>query len=144
MIEKLNSIESEKSLLGSILNDPTVIGRLNGLRPEHFYNSANQIIFNSIQKIISKGKIPDLVTVITNLKETGKIDDVGGAYYVTELSEDSFTSADIRQNEQRIIEHWKRRKLYQSLTNIKSSLINSDSKNITDSILAEIQKVNIY
>ncbi|MHA1877172.1 MAG: replicative DNA helicase [Promethearchaeota archaeon] len=141
MLEKLKSLESEESLLGAIINNPDNIGKLNGLLPGHFYISKHMVIFQAIQKIIAKGKIPDLVALIANLKETGKINDVGGAYYITGLSENSFTGANIKQNEKRIIEYWKRGQLYKMLNENIENLESSESKEIAGNILRQLQNI---
>ena len=140
MLEKLNCADSERSLLGSILNDYKVFGRIGFLKPEHFYNTLNRIIFKSMQDLISKGENPDILSVSQDLRENKKLTSSKTDYLVS-LTEDSFTSANIKQNEDRIIEFWRRRQLYKQLTKSISELHQTSSNEITKGILSKLQSI---
>jgi replicative DNA helicase len=76
------SLEAERSVLGSMLRDNTVITDLthNGLlHAEDFYADAHQKIFAAIEAIHDKGGKPvDVVILAEELKQRGQIEDVGG------------------------------------------------------------------
>ncbi len=89
------SEEAETAVLGSILlNANESLDRcLELLTSDHFYQRRHQIIFGVIETMAKKGEPVDAVTVTTRLKDFGKLEEVGGAYYLTELSGKIATSA---------------------------------------------------
>ncbi len=82
------SSEAEIAVLGSILLSPgEALDRcIELLTPEHFYQRSHQIVFTTLCAMHAKSEPIDVVTVTTRLKDLGKIDEVGGAYYLSKLS----------------------------------------------------------
>jgi len=82
------STEAEIAIIASILINPTEsLDRcLELLSPEHFYQRGHQIIFSTICSMCSKGEAVDTVTLSTRLKDIGKLEEVGGAYYLSKLA----------------------------------------------------------
>ncbi len=90
-----HSREAERSVLGSMLRDNTVIGDVVQIvRAESFYSYAHQKIYEGITKLyVEKGQPADLVTLAEFLRENGLIEDVGGYAYLAELWDAAPTSA---------------------------------------------------
>lgn len=87
-IEKLppQSIEAERSLLGSIFLDSNVIYQVaDFLRPEDFYRGIHQEIFAACLELFQKGEPIDILSVANRLKEKNLLDEIGGMAYLTEL-----------------------------------------------------------
>jgi replicative DNA helicase len=82
------SSEAEVAVIGSILLSPNeALDRcMEQLTPDHFYQRSHQIIFTSITMMQTKGEPIDAVTLTTRLKDIGKLEEVGGAYYISKLS----------------------------------------------------------
>ncbi|MCK8816649.1 replicative DNA helicase [Natroniella sulfidigena] len=81
-----NSLEAEKSTLGSMLLDRDAIAKvIEILQPEDFYRQTHSIIYNVINDLFDKGKPVDLVTISEQLREKGKLEEVGGASYITSI-----------------------------------------------------------
>ncbi len=80
--------EAEIAVLGSILLSPneTLDRCIELLSPEHFYQRSHQIIFSTICTMRGKNEPIDAVTVTTRLQDIGKLEEVGGAYYLSKLS----------------------------------------------------------
>lgn len=79
--------EAEKSLLGAMmLADGAMAEILTILRPDDFYELRHQIIFKAMSELYDQHKPIDLLTVTAELKTQKKLKDVGGAPYLTELS----------------------------------------------------------
>ena len=55
------------------------------LAPQDFYRTAHRKIFNAIIDLFDKTEPIDLVTVTNRLKETGQLEDIGGASYLSRL-----------------------------------------------------------
>lgn len=82
------AIEEEKLILGVILSDNRHyldIGDILGV--EYFYHDAHQIIYKAIQDMFAAETPIDPITVTHELKKQGNLDMVGGAYYITMLSD---------------------------------------------------------
>ena len=92
-----NHPEAEKGVLGSMLRsrDAALIA-LESLQAEDFYNPANREIFSAMQAISAGGRPIDLVTLDDELSRRGRLDAVGGAPYLVEISRAVPSSANIR------------------------------------------------
>lgn len=80
-------IVAEKSLLGAILISDAVLPEiLTILRPQDFYEEAHQIIFGAMMNLYDQHKPIDLLTLTAELKSTKKLKTIGGAPYLSELT----------------------------------------------------------
>ncbi len=78
------NIESEEAVLGSILIDPDCIFILK-LGSEDFFSEQNQLVFGAMLNL-DKRKIPcNQITVAEELVRLGKLDEAGGAAYLSHL-----------------------------------------------------------
>ncbi|MBR3236285.1 replicative DNA helicase [Candidatus Saccharibacteria bacterium] len=85
-------ITAEKSLLGAImLSDAALPEILTILKPRDFYDTRHQTIFEAMMHIYDQHKPIDLLTLTAELKARKKLKEIGGAPYLTELS--NFTPA---------------------------------------------------
>lgn len=82
---EIGSIESEQSVIGAVLLDPSMLDRIGDLRGEEFSNAAHALIFEAVRKLALDGNGVDAVTVSEKLKEAGKLDYVGGLPYIAAL-----------------------------------------------------------
>jgi len=82
--------ELERAALGSMLFDPDAadMAMHNHLKPEDFYSRAHQCIYKAIGNLLAKERPlrPDIRTAIQELKAIGKLDEAGGAAYVSSLT----------------------------------------------------------
>lgn len=86
--EKLppQNIEAEKSLLGSLMLDKNAIIKVaDFLQPKDFYKGIHQEIYSAMQNLFEKTEPIDLLSVSARLKEKGKLKEIGGSAYLTEL-----------------------------------------------------------
>ena len=78
---------AEKSLLGAVLISDAVLPEiLTILRPQDFYDEAHQKIFEAMMSLYDQHKPIDLLTLTNELKTTKKLKEVGGAPYLSELT----------------------------------------------------------
>ncbi len=89
--------ELERATLGSLLQDEEAvqIAIQQDLEAGDFYTRANQRIFEAIISLEKKGVRPDIQTVVQELRQLGKLDEAGGAAYVSSLTTVIPTSANI-------------------------------------------------
>jgi replicative DNA helicase len=85
MIPRQN-IEAEQSILGALLaaeNASFVVMPI--LRnAEVFYKQEHQLVFNAVKELLVDGKTVDMITVSAKLTKAGKLQDVGGQYYLAD------------------------------------------------------------
>ncbi len=90
------SIESEQSVLGSILIDNDVIHKVvEILSPQDFYKENHQKIYEAMLSLYERGEPLDLITLSDELKRNKVLDKVGGVAYLVQLTEAVPTSANV-------------------------------------------------
>jgi replicative DNA helicase len=77
----------EESILGTCIAYPENCDKVfETLKAEHFAKSEHQIIFKILSKLYISGKGYDLLIVTKELHSSGKLEQAGGMYYVTQLT----------------------------------------------------------
>jgi replicative DNA helicase len=77
----------EKAVLGAILLEKEAIyTAIQIIKPNIFYSDNHNLIFAAIYKLYTERKPIDILTVTNELRESNKIDTIGGAYYISELT----------------------------------------------------------
>lgn len=80
-------ITAEKSLLGAIMVDESSFPEIATIvKPADFYEEKNQIIFEAMSNLYDSHRPVDLLTLTAELKSLKKLKEIGGAPYLTELS----------------------------------------------------------
>lgn len=80
------SIEAEEAIISAILIDNgTLLDVLEIVSPDDFYRSAHQEIFTTIKELFSKNEPVDLVTIVNALRDKGRLEEIGGASYLSFL-----------------------------------------------------------
>ncbi len=88
------SIEAERSVLGSMLRDNSVINDVvQYVNTESFYYDAHQKIFDSIKQIYNDGHPVDLLILAERLRQVKHLEDVGREEYLAELWDAAPTAA---------------------------------------------------
>jgi replicative DNA helicase len=89
--------ELEQATLGSLLADIEAVSAAIQihLRADDFYSRANMRIYEAVLSLDAKGLRPDIQTVVQELKQLGKLDEAGGASYVSSLTTVIPSSANI-------------------------------------------------
>ncbi|MCH8741935.1 replicative DNA helicase [Patescibacteria group bacterium] len=86
--EKLppQSIEAEKSVLGSLMLDKSAIVKVvDFLVPQDFYKGTHQNIYQGMVELFQRREPIDLLSISTRMKERGNLEGIGGNAYLTEL-----------------------------------------------------------
>lgn len=82
------NLDAEKAVLGSIMLRPGTLSEIaDGLAPDAFYSEKHKKIYEAMLELYSKNDPIDLVSLTHLLKQTKRLDTVGGARYLTELSQ---------------------------------------------------------
>jgi len=89
--------ELEQATLGSLLADTDAVTAAIQLhlRADDFYSRANMRIYEAVLSLDAKGLRADIQTVVQELKQMGRLDEAGGASYVSSLTTVIPSSANI-------------------------------------------------
>ena len=81
-----SNVEAEEAVLGSLLIDPEALFRVSPfLNSDDFYIRKNGWIYESILRLHERREPIDFVTVCDELERQGRLEEIGGAAYVTHL-----------------------------------------------------------
>ena len=92
-----NNMEAEQSLLSSMFISKYALERATDtLTEEDFYYDNNRVIFSVLSNLNKKNVPIDMTSVVTELKDSNKLNEAGGISYITEVlnSEAVATNAD--------------------------------------------------
>ncbi|HEU0000397.1 MAG TPA: replicative DNA helicase, partial [Ktedonobacteraceae bacterium] len=97
-VEKLlpQNIEAECGVLGSIIIDPEAIVQVSDfLRADDFYRDAHRTIYEVILQLFEEHGQADFITICDELERSNRLEEVGGASYITSLINQVPTSANV-------------------------------------------------
>lgn len=107
----------EQSVLGAMLIEKEAIPRaIEILMADAFYLAKHQKIYTAILSLFERGNPADLITLTEELKRRGDLDDIGGAYYLTELTTQVASAANVEYHARIIAEKSLLRKMIETMT----------------------------
>jgi replicative DNA helicase len=116
------NIEAEESVLGGLMLDKHAIIRVaDVLRAEDFYKPMHGSIYAAFLKLYEKGQPIDILTVTNSLKDAGQLDGIGGATFLTSLTEKVPTSSHIEHYAKLV----KEKKILRDLISVSSEITES-------------------
>lgn len=123
------ALELEEAVLGAMLIDKKGVDEVIDLiQPEAFYKTAHQTIFEAIFQLFQDSQPIDLLTVSAELRKKGKLESIGGEYYLVQLSQRVASSAHIEFHARIILQKF----IQRSLIRISNEIIESAYKESTD------------
>jgi len=76
------NLDAEKSVLGSLMLETKAIDIvIDILRPDEFYTSKHQVIFEAMVDLYQRKEPIDVLSVSNRLKEKNQLDFIGGSAY---------------------------------------------------------------
>ena len=106
------AVDLEEAVLGALMLERdafSIVGDL--LEPDAFNKDAHQKIFRAIHKLFLKDDPVDLLTVSEALKQSGELEQVGGYYYLSQLTTRVASAAHIEFHAKIIVQKYLQRKL---------------------------------
>lgn len=116
------AVDLEEAVLGALMLEKDALTNvIDILQPEAFYRDEHKRIFSSIQRIFQRSEPVDILTVTAELKKSGELEIVGGAYYISQLTNRVASSANAEFHARIILQK-----------HIQRELIRISSKTIKD------------
>lgn len=137
------AVDLEEAVLGALMLEKDALSTvIDILKPEVFYKETHQKIFESIQILFQKSSPVDILTVTAQLRQQGTLEMIGGAYYITELTNRVASAANIEFHARIISQKYIQRELIRISTEIIQNayedttdifdLLDSAEKNLFD------------
>jgi len=115
------AIDLEEAVLGALMLEKAALNAVvEFLKVEHFYVDAHKEIYQAILDLFAGSEPVDMRTVVSQLRKNGKLELVGGAYYIAELTAKVSSSANIEYHARVIIEMAIKRMLIEIASKIHS------------------------
>jgi replicative DNA helicase len=123
------AIDLEEAVLGALMLEKDALSSvIDILKGEVFYDTRHQKIFNAIHLLFEKSSPVDILTVTAQLRQLGELEMIGGAYYITELTNRVASAANIEFHSRIIIQKFIQRELIR----ISTEVINSAYEDTSD------------
>tara|TARA_R110000868_G_scaffold21640_3_gene89701 strand:- start:3269 stop:4819 length:1551 start_codon:yes stop_codon:yes gene_type:complete len=123
------AIDLEEVVIGAMMIDKKGIDEvIDILHPEVFYKDAHKFIFEAIFKLFETSEPVDLLTVSSQLKKDGKLEAVGGDFYLIKLTQKVASSAHIEFHARIILQKY----IQRSLIKISNEIIEDAYDEATD------------
>lgn len=98
-------IELEEAILGALMLESNSYEAISDLlKPECFYKDSHGTIFKAISQLYDSKQPIDILTVTAEIRKLGKLDEVGGAFYITQLTSNVVGSANILHHARIVVE----------------------------------------
>lgn len=129
----------EEAVLGALMLERDAFLDVNTfMTSDHFYKDNHQKIYKTIAKLFSDGQPIDILTITQYLRKAGELEMIGGAYYITDLTNRVASAANIVVHARIIFEKF----LQRELIRIGTDVINSGYEDTTD-VLELIEKTQM-
>lgn len=123
------AVDLEEVVLGAMMIDKKGVDEvIDILHPDVFYKDAHKYIYEAIFKLFESSEPVDLLTVSAQLKKEGRLEAVGGDFYLIKLTQKVASSAHIEFHARIILQKY----IQRSLIKISSEIIEEAYSDATD------------
>lgn len=99
------ALDLEEAVLGALMLEKNALNAVvEFLKPEHFYDGRHKEVYTAIIDLFKNTEPVDMRTVVNQLRKNGKIELIGGAYYIAELTAKVSSAANIEYHARVIME----------------------------------------
>jgi len=121
--------EIEMAVLGAMMIEKEAVPKaMELLTPESFYIPAHRVIFNAMVSLFNSQVPIDTVTLYEELKKSEKLEESGGAVYLSKLSQNIPSAANIEYHAKIVVE----KQILRSLINTSHQIAKSAYEGIED------------
>lgn len=132
------AVELEKVVLGALMIEKDAYYQVSEiLKPESFYERRHQIIYEAVRRLNLDEKPVDMLTVTEQLRSTNQLEEVGGPFYIAQLSGSVASSAHIEYHARIIAQKAMARELISYTSNIQQKAF--DATQDIDELMQEAE-----
>lgn len=136
------NLEAEEAVLGALMIEKDAINTIIPLLPNscYFYKEAHVIIFEAILQVYSEKNPTDLLSVTNELRKKTKLDQIGGPYYLVELTQRVSSAANLEFHAMIVSENYMKRELIKLCSNGTRDAYDygSDVFDLMDSLMSKL------
>ena len=115
------AIDLEEAVLGALMLEQDALNSvIDILKPEFFYKDQHQKIYSAICRLFASSQPVDILTVTNELRTSGELDFIGGAYYITQLTSRVASAANIEFHSRIISQKYIQRELIKIAAQIET------------------------
>ncbi len=123
------AIDLEEAVLGAMMLEQNALTNVvDILKSEVFYKESHQKIFSAVHDLFSESEPVDILTVTQKLKQKGMLEEVGGAYYISQLTNRVASAANVEFHARIVIQKF----LQRELIRISDGIIRDSYEDSTD------------
>lgn len=132
----------EEVILGAMMIDKKGVNEvIDILHPEAFYREAHKLVYEAILQLFNQADPIDLMSVSSQLEKTGRLDAVGGNFYLVQLTKKVSSSAHIEYYARIVIQKF----LLRTLISVSSEVIEKSYDETTDVLeLLDTTETKLY
>lgn len=115
------AVDMEEAVLGALMlqKDP-VNDVIDILQPHSFYKEAHQKVYAAIKELFGESQPIDILTVTQRLRQKGELDEVGGPFYISQLTNRVASTANTEAHARVISQKY----ILRELIKVSSDIIN--------------------
>ncbi|MDN4164174.1 replicative DNA helicase [Cytophagales bacterium LB-30] len=143
------AVDLEEAVLGALMLEKDALTTvIDILKPESFYKEQHKTVYEAIVALFNNSEPVDMLTVTNQLRKTGKLEFVGGAFFISELTSKVNSAANIEFHARIISEQAIKRELIRIATEIQQDAF-EDTTDVftlldkTEQALFEVSESNI-
>ena len=139
------ALQVEQAVLGSLLIERDAIPKtIEILAPNSFYTSRHNKIYAVVLSLFERGNPVDLITATDELKRQGQLEEIGGTYYLTELTSQVASAANVEYHARIIAEKSLLRSMIETMTRVVGRAYDpsADAFELLDEAEGEIFKIS--
>ncbi len=123
------ALELEEAVLGAMLLEKEAVNEaIDILHSDVFYKDAHCRIFQAIKSIFERSEPIDILTVTNELRSLGQLEFVGGAYFISQLTNRVASGANVEYHARIIVQKY----LQRQLIRISSEIVKEAYEDTTD------------
>lgn len=131
-------LQMEQAVLGALMIEKEAYYQVAELlSPEKFYDHRHQLIYTAIQRLYIEEKPVDILTVTDELRRQDTLEEIGGPFYITQLSSLVASSAHIEYHARIIAQKYLARQLISYASKIQKAAF--DATTDVDKLMQEAE-----
>lgn len=134
------AVELEAVVIGTLLIEPhQLVEVLPMVAPDTFFDHRHQTIYNTMVDMWRNGKTVDLFTLVQELKNTDQLKQIGGAEFLTQLTQQVGSASHLIQHVQIVLQYAYARKYIEA--GLRTVTAASDSTKDIQEVIEECNRI---